>query len=319
MKINEKNRIGITAMSYELPSTRFSLPELRKTRVITSKVETLSDFGFRYAYIAECDAFDLALRATRKLFKTHKVDPDSIDVIIYATALSDTSKAKKKTIDPIMLFRYPATHLQYEMGMRKAQVMGISQAGCVSLWTAIRVAKSMLISDTKINKVLCVSADVLPKGSVREILYNVVSDAACAVLIERNAFDNVIVSETQITKGFYWSPADQKNEVVASYFPTAKRVIADSLAYAKMTIDDIRYIVPHNVNRQSWEVLASMAGIPIEKVYLKNIPEYGHTVASDNIINLLSLSERGLIKKGDNLLLFTYGFGSHWSSTIIRH
>jgi len=71
---------------------------------------------------------------------------------------------------------------------------------------------------------------VLPAGARREILYNVISDGACATLVERDAPQNRLLAWRQVTKGYYWDCAARKNEIVAAYFPTARNVAREALA-----------------------------------------------------------------------------------------
>jgi 3-oxoacyl-[acyl-carrier-protein] synthase III len=58
---------------------------------------------------------------------------------------------------------------------------------------------------------------------------------------------------------------------------------------------------------------------PPERIYTENIARVGHTIASDNLLNLRRASEAGLIEKGDYLLLFTFGYGSNWACMIVQH
>ena len=45
----------------------------------------------------------------------------------------------------------------------------------------------------------------------------------------------------------------------------------------------------------------------------------GHTIAADNFINLRDATDSGLIRKGDLLLLFTFGYGLNWSCMVVEH
>src|SRR5690606_32927857 len=111
--------------------------------------------------------------------------------------------------------------------------------GCLGLMSSIMLARSVLQADASVRRALCVSVDVLPEGSTREILFNVISDGACAVLLERGDGPNRIVSERQVTKGYYWDCEALGNEIVAAYFPTARAIIRDTLGAAGLAPDDI--------------------------------------------------------------------------------
>jgi 3-oxoacyl-[acyl-carrier-protein] synthase-3 len=196
--------------------------------------------------------------------------------------------------------------------------MGINQQGCAGLFGAIAVARSLLEGTASLQHVLCVSADRLPPGAPREVLYNVISDGACAVLVSRGEGPNRVVGQHHVTKGYYWDGAALRNELLAAYFPTSRLVIRDALDQQGLTIEELDWIVPHNVSRRSWEILLGALGIPIEKLYAENIGRRGHTIASDNYMNLEDMASNGLLASGDRLLLFTFGFGAHWSTLLLE-
>jgi 3-oxoacyl-[acyl-carrier-protein] synthase-3 len=160
---------------------------------------------------------------------------------------------------------------------------------------------------------------VLPRGSRREVLYNLISDGAAAALVERGGKRNRIVAHTQVTKGYYADPKSQGNEIVASYFATARHVIPETLKQARLEMADIAMVLPHNVNRRSWDILRQLFNIPADRFFGSNIARKGHTIAADNAINLCDAVKTGKVNRGDYLLLFTFGFGAHWACTILQH
>ena len=84
-------------------------------------------------------------------------------------------------------------------------------------------------------------------------------------------------------------------------------------------MDDIALIIPHNVSLRSWEILGRLIRCPAERIYTNNIAKVGHTIASDNLLNLRHATEAGLVRKGDYMLLFTFGYGSNWASMVVQH
>jgi 3-oxoacyl-[acyl-carrier-protein] synthase-3 len=187
------------------------------------------------------------------------------------------------------------------------------------MMTAVSLGRALLKADPAVERVLCVSVDVLPAGSSREILYNLISDGACAVLLERGDGPDRLVAERQITKGYYWDCETRGNEIVAAYFPTARTLIRDTLASAALTADDIALIVPHNVSLRSWEILLQLTALPLERLYADNIPMKAHVISGDNFINLKDAEGQGRLRTGDRLLLFNFGFGASWASLLVEH
>jgi 3-oxoacyl-[acyl-carrier-protein] synthase-3 len=81
----------------------------------------------------------------------------------------------------------------------------------------------------------------------------------------------------------------------------------------------VDWIVPHNVSLRSWEILLGLLDLPREKLFADNIARVGHTVASDNLLNLRDLLDSGRVRDGDRLLLFTFGYGLNWSCLVVEH
>jgi hypothetical protein len=77
-----------------------------------------------------------------------------------------------------------------------------------------------------------VASEFFPEDAGREAIFNCTSDAACALFVEAGAENNRIVSSAQVTKGYYWDCGAMRNEIVASYFPTARHVIDEALRAA---------------------------------------------------------------------------------------
>ena len=291
-----------------------SLDELNAAGLLNSSPEQLRSFGFERCYISDVPASELALRAAKKLMEQTKAEPESIDLLLYAGAFAESQGQSF-----LSHFNYPVAKMQYELGLINASAFGINQAGCMGLTQAITTGLDFLGANAYAKRVLCVSADVLPQGESREILYNVISDGACAVLVERECPRNRMKAHRAITKGYYWDCIARKNEIMAAYFPTAKYLIEHLLFVAQCSIDQLQLVVPHNVSLRSWEILLGLTGIKREKLFTQNIAGRGHVIAGDNWMNLKDSIDLNLLNPGDKLLLFNFGFGANWSATLIEH
>lgn len=316
----KQTSIGISNISYYLPKKYKDLKTLQRENKIKSKPEQLQSLGFKGAKVADKEShIDLASKALKGIFKQGDVKPDDIDLLIYSGALPSSVTVGSIKTNSLDIFKYSASKLQYDFGLTKANVIGISQQGCVSLMSAIRLARDSILAEKEINTVLCVSSDVLPKDSKREIIYNIISDGACALVVKRNSNHYKILGYNQISKGYYWDPELKENELLASYFPTSKMVIEKGLEKMNLKLENIDWIIPHNVSMRSWDILLNMLKFPKSKFYGKNIALKGHTIAADNFINLKDAITEGLIKRGQRILLFTFGFGAHWSCLILEY
>ena len=308
--------VHIAAIQYALPDRAVDLDELAATGRLTSPPDVLRSFGFEQAWVAGAEREDLVRRAVEALLAGGDIDSESIDLLFYAGA-SPACHAAGTTL--LGGFSYPAARLQYEFGLANARVVGISQTGCLGLMTAVSLGRAALRADAALGRVLCVGVDALPEGSSREVLFNVISDGACAVLLERGAGPNRILVERQVTKGYYWDPDLRANEIVAAYFPTARTVIRATLQDAALAPDDLAQIIPHNVSMRSWEILLQLADLPADRLFASNIAGKGHVISGDNFINLKDAETAGRLRPGDRVLLFNFGFGASWASMLLEH
>ncbi len=309
--------VGIAAIEYILGSDSVSIEELAARGLLDSPAIRLCEFGFSSARLSRESSHTLATAAAKKLLETTNIDRASVGALFYAGATPGCHVVE--TPDPLSAFNYPVAQLQYELELIQATAFGLSQAGCVGLMASVALARDFLLSHQSASRALCVSADVLPAGGKREMIYNVISDGACAVLLEKECERNRILAYRQITKGYYWNSITQKNEITAAYFPTARNIVRDTLADADLEPLDISCILPHNVSLRSWEILLGLIQIDREKLFAENIGKLAHVIAADNWINLRDATDAGRLCHGDKLLLFTFGFGANWACMILEH
>jgi 3-oxoacyl-[acyl-carrier-protein] synthase-3 len=308
--------VHIAAIEYVLPDHSLTLEELAEQGRLTSRVEALRSFGFDRAWVVEDEGEQLALRAAQRLLARSGIDPASIGVVLYAGARPESHGGGDVLLAG---FSYPAARLQYECGLLNARTIGVSQTGCLGMMTAVSLGRSLLAAEAALERVLCLSVDVLPAGSSREILYNLISDGACALLLQRGRGPNRLAGDRQVTKGYYWDCEARGTEIVAAYFPTARTVIRETLDSAGLRAEDIALILPHNVSLRSWEILLQLTGLPHDRLYDRNIPAKAHVISGDNFINLKDAQDEGRLHPGDRLLLFNFGFGASWASLLIEH
>jgi 3-oxoacyl-[acyl-carrier-protein] synthase-3 len=318
--------VGISALGYYLPRHERTIADLIASGQTNSTAARLAQLGFGAIRIA-CDesAVQLAARAVRNLQERSHFDLDQVDVLLYAGALAtssvvvdDDADAWNTLADPTPLFRFPATCLQSELGIPRASVIGVAQLACNTFQATLRVACGLLMAEPSLKHVLCVAADRFPARAKREIVYNLMSDGACAAVVSRDHSGNRILSTAHITRGVYWDSSISHDHLIAAYFPLARNAILEAVASAGLTIGEIDLLIPHNLNVKSWEILAQVIGMPLERIYMANIGRIGHVVASDNVINYIDAFDEGRIERGQKIAMFVMGFGAHWSCTVIE-
>jgi 3-oxoacyl-[acyl-carrier-protein] synthase-3 len=316
---------AIAGISYAFPAGSRSVAELGEEAQLTSSAETLESFGFGRVHVADVESpYELALTAAREVLAESAVDPATIGLLIYggtpgsmSFAAANDSENAARGLCTMSRFKYPATRLQYDLDLPNAWTFAVDQMACTTLLSAARLARSLCLTEG-IERALCVSSEFFPANAGREAIFNCTSDAACAVLIERDGERNRLVSATNVTKGYYWDVDALRDEIVASYFPTARHVLLRTIADAGWAPGDVDWIIPHNVSMRSWEILSSLVGLPKARVFSENIFRHGHTLAGDNFINYRDALDGGCIKPGQRIVMFSYGFGAHWTGVAVE-
>lgn len=315
---------GIRGIAYALPARRRSLSELATLGQLESDSSVLRQFGFDGVYVAEEETpYGLALAAATAALAEQSVSAESIDLLLYCGTSSLAFAPRGSTVDvacrlaTTRRFQYPATRLQYDLGLERASTIALDQLACTSLFAAVRLARATIAAGDA-RRVLCVSAEFFPECAGREAIFNVTADAGCAVIVDGAAPRNRILASAESTKGYYWDADALRNEIVASYFPTAKHVIDATLSRAGWSPNDVTWVIPHNVSARSWEILLGLAGIPRTRLWDRNVARIGHTLAGDNFINLRDAIDDGSVRSGDRLLLFSYGYGAHWTALAME-
>lgn len=315
----------IRAVRYAFPAASRTVRELAADGLLRSDPAVLEGFGFgRVRTAVDETPFELALEAARGVLADAGVAADEIGLLVYggtagggAFVTSPTADEARRMHRTTARFRYPGTRLQHELGLECAQVLGVDQLACTTLFGAVRTARALCVVEG-IERALCVVSDFFPADAGREAVFNCTSDAAVAVLVEREGEQNRIRSAVHVTKGFYWDPDALRNEMVAAYFPTSRHVLARTAAEAGWALDDVDWVIPHNVGRRSWEILSSLSGLGHARIWLDNVARDAHTLAGDNFINLADALASGEVRAGDRMLLFSFGYGAHWTGLAVE-
>ncbi|WP_125154183.1 beta-ketoacyl-ACP synthase III [Clostridium rectalis] len=104
-------------------------------------------------------------------------------------------------------------------------------------------------------------------------------------------------------------------------FKFAVRIIEESikklLEMSKLNMDDIDYIIPHQANLRIIDFVSRKLNIDKNKFFV-NLQDYGNTSAASIPIALNEMSRKGLLKKGDRILMVGFGGGLTWGGAIVK-
>ena len=316
-----------------VPVRRMSNDELPK-HLDTSDEWIVSHTGIRNRHLAADDqaTSDLALEAAQKALNRARMVPEEIDMILVATATPDH-------------VGFPATAciVQNKLRALNAAAMDLV-AGCTGFIYGLETARGFVASGFA-NNVLLIGAEILTRHIDWQDRNTCVlfGDGAGAVVVSvDNGEQPTGILETHIrAEGSGANLLDRK--AGGSRFPFqvgvtaqsdtylamdgravyyfAVRVIVDTiqtlLEKANLTVDQLKYIVPHQANVRIIEAAAKRAKIPIEKFYI-NIQEYANTSAATIPIALAEMQGKHLLAPGDLVLTVGFGAGLTYGGNLLR-
>lgn len=103
-----------------------------------------------------------------------------------------------------------------------------------------------------------------------------------------------------------------KQEAIKRLIEVSKEV----LRLSKMTVDDIDLFIPHQANLQIIKPVGEALKFREEKVMI-NIDHYGNTSAASMPIAMREAYEQGRLKRGDRVLLATFGAGLNFGAAVL--
>lgn len=227
-----------------------------------------------------------------------------------------------------VLSPYPHSVLQdvrSELGLRQAQTFAVTEQACASGLLGVDVAGTLLAE--------CGDPDALALVLVGEKAFTHHAQIVSGVGITGEATGAVLVtaSGTQDqVRGFatrtvsVGDPGLVMSEESGArfrdmYTDVLLRVVDDALAQAGTSMDGISLVLPHNVNRIAWVRLVDRLGVPLEKVFLDNIPRTGHCFGADPFLNYVTARELGRLEPGDRYLMTSVGVGATFAAMVLEH
>ncbi|HUT36089.1 MAG TPA: beta-ketoacyl-ACP synthase III [Planctomycetota bacterium] len=330
--MGECPRAAITGCGMYLPERVLTNSDLEKM-VETSDEWITTRTGIKERRVAapEQAASDLAVPASRQALAEAGIAPADLGAIVVAT------------MTPDMFFPSTACFLQGALGAVPCAAFDLL-AACSGYVYALSVAQAMVTSG-QARHVLVVATEVLTKFTDYEdrtscILFGdgagatVVSAAAPGsrgeVLYTTLGADGANSGSMTLPGGGSRHPAgshtlDERLHYIKlrgrEVFQLAVRkiveVVRQCLQACGLTTADVALLVPHQMNLRIIQATGERLGIPMERVFV-NIDRYGNTGAATVPIALHEAHTQGRLKRGDLVVLVTFGAGLSWSGAVLR-
>ncbi len=314
-----------------VPSKVLSNADLEKM-VDTSDEWILKRTGISERRIAKDgeNTSDMATKASKLAIERAGLDISEIDLVVCATVTPD-------------YFNMPATAciISDKLGIKNVQAFDISSA-CSGFVYALSIAKAFVESGMK-KHVLIIGAEKFSSivdytDRTTCILFG---DGAGAAVIsatqnKEEAFIDVHASADGSYSDFLMTPApgtvnpvSQKvvdeglnfvqmkgNETFKLAVKTLTKDVKDILAVNKISSDDIPHFIPHQANYRIIKAVGDSLKMKEEQVVV-TVGKYGNTSAASIPMAINDIWESGRLKKGELMLLDTFGGGLTWASALL--
>jgi 3-oxoacyl-[acyl-carrier-protein] synthase-3 len=324
-----KIRAAITGVGAYVPDYILTNEEL-STMVDTSDEWIMTRIGIKERRILKGEGkgtSDLGTGAVLNLLEKTGVSPDEIDLLICTT------------VTPDMVFPATANIISDKVGIKNAFSFDIN-AGCSGFLYGLTTG-SQFIESGRYKKIIVVGADKMSSivDYTDRTTCPIFGDGGGAVLLEPGKDENGIIDVTNFVDGAGRKHLHQKaggsvkpasHETIdarehfiyqegQAVFKFAVSNMADvsveMMKRNKLTADDLDWLVPHQANLRIVDATARRMDLPKEKVMI-NIQKYGNT--TDATIPLLLNEWEPKLKKGDNLIISTFGAGFTWGAMYLK-
>ena len=274
--------------------------------------------------------YDLVLEAASKAIAESGLTARDIHLILDYSTWSSENWSSEKSRGLSFAHRLSA-----DLGAETSMILSFKVGGCAGLHVAIKTALGWMAADESIQNVLLVAGDAAPPGNRSLLPITMHGDASSAVILRRQGNEGPLLLGVEVmTLGHLHRAITMaringepdivvdalcmEREVMPVYFLNMYQVVNKALGAASLSVSDIDHFIYSNISRRDREGFRKMLGMPRGSLPQTPMAEYGHTFASDLVINYVHMRRDGLIRPGQLLLFASAGIGFTWGVTLAR-
>jgi 3-oxoacyl-[acyl-carrier-protein] synthase-3 len=329
-KASTKLHAAIAGTGCYLPERVLNNAELEKL-VDTSNEWIVERTGIHERRIAAPHetTSSMAIEAARRACQAASFDPLDLDMIIVATVTPD--------------YPFPATGclVQHALGATNAAAFDV-QSACSGFLYATNLANALIASGQQ-RHVLVIGAETLSRivdytDRSTCILFGDGAGAAIfspsrsgvGILHSQIGADGSQAEVLKIPAGGSKAPASAATVAARQHFMQIEgrrvfkfattvfiELVQQAMEACSLTRDDVKLVVPHQVNERIIEAAMRKLDLPPEKFFI-NIDRYGNTSAASVPIALDEARRQGRLQSGDIAIMLAFGAGLSWSSAVVK-
>ncbi|MDD2679280.1 MAG: ketoacyl-ACP synthase III [Candidatus Omnitrophica bacterium] len=322
-------KVGIVGVGEYLPQRVLTNADLEKI-VDTSDEWITTRTGIKERRLASANeaTSDLAIKAAREALVNAHLNPEELDLIIIAS------------ITPDMQFPSVASIVQNALSAKNAIAFDIS-AACAGFVYALSIAQqfiglgtcknALVVGAEKLSSVTdwqdrntcvlfgdgagaCVLKEVKSGGIISTYLG---CDGSKTGLLNLPAGGSRLPASHETVDARQHFLKMQGNELFKIAVKTMTDAAEKVLKEAGLDFADVDLIIPHQANSRIIMAVGKRLGLAEDKIFL-NIEKYGNMSSASTATALVEAVKEGRIKKGDIVLLDSFGAGLVWGACVIK-
>lgn len=262
----------------------------------------------------EKTAVDMAVICINELLEKTNTNRSEIDLLIIGTLTPD--------------FFFPSTSVACikQLGLNNAYGFDVV-AACPSSLYGLDIANGKIKLDENKKVIVCGVDRMSKTTNVFEHKTGVLfGDAAATILLEATTENEQGVNSCacrvvadNLEDVYFRTPFSsndwgeekfnlQGGNVYKNGVGLTVQIINEFLERNSLNISDFDYIIPHQANINMIHQVSQQLGVPMER-FLMNIEKFGNTGGASVLLSLSQHVEAGILKKGDRVLLVSFGAG----------
>ncbi len=303
-----------------LPKRLVTNSDLEKM-VDTSDAWIVERTGIRQRYLIGPDETNLSMStiAAKNAIAAADIDPNSIELIITATSTPDNLLPSNSCL------------VQDQLGIADCAAFDLMNA-CSGFNYALSIADKFIRTETYRNVLVigteCMSRILDWTDRTTCVLFG---DGSGAVLLSASdepgilsthlhaagQYKDVLYTRSGLVKGEPAFATMQGKEVFKLAVNKLGEVIQETLAANNLDSSSLYWLVPHQANFRIIQTMAKKFNIPMERVVV-TVDKHANTSAASVALALDVAVRDGRIKRGQTLLLESFGGGISWGSALVR-
>ncbi len=310
--------IKIISTGSFLPPTAVDNHKLSET-VDTSHewIHTRTGISSRY-YAKDISNCEMAINAAKDAIKNGKIPKEKIKIVVVATFTPDNFTPSTACI------------VQRELGLAEDVLAFDINTACTGFVYALKVAQGLLQDTDGYGLVI---------GSEKISSHLDFEDRATCVLFGDGAGAAVVTSDNEYLNHWHYGSRGDSEAIKCKAKPSeeeentyinmdGKAVFKFATEVLKNTVETLceksakklseyDYVVCHQANERIISHTSKKLKAKEDQFYV-NIADYGNTSAASIPIALAEMNQKGLINKGNKIMLVGFGAGLSWGGVTLK-